>query len=156
MKRIALVAALLAAPVSAHADILSNVFSEGPYVQKMHISARLHPPGRFIHRRIASERGAGGFVALASFYGGGPRAYELNARTANGERFNKWGLTAAHRTLPFGTLLNVCFTRCVVVRVNDRGPARWLRRDIDLSRGAAEAIGLIAKGVGRVDVSILN
>jgi rare lipoprotein A len=104
-------------------------------------------------RAVAEPRG---FVALASFYGGAPRKYEPNARTANGERFNKWGFTAAHRTLPFGTRLNVCFARCVVVRVNDRGPARWTGRSLDLSRGAASASGLLKAGVGRVRVAILR
>lgn len=93
---------------------------------------------------------------LASFYGGGPRAYEPNSHTANGERFNQWGLTAAHRTLPFGTKLRVCFSGCAVVRVNDRGPARWTGRSLDLSRGAASAVGLVRRGVGTVRVAILG
>ena len=95
---------------------------------------------------------AGEFTALASYYGG--HEY-LNARTASGERFRASGLTAAHRTLPFGTRLNVCFARCVVVRVNDRGPARWTGRDLDLSRGAAGASGLLKAGVGRMRVTRL-
>lgn len=71
--------------------------------------------------------------------------------TASGERFNPDGLTAAHKTLPFGTTLKVCyFERCTVVRINDRGPF-IAGRDLDLSRGAARAIGLT--GVGRVWVS---
>jgi rare lipoprotein A len=75
--------------------------------------------------------------------------------TANGERYNQNGLTAAHKTLPFGTRLQVCFRRCAVVRVNDRGPyAR--NREIDLSRGAADAIGLTSSGVGRVKLTRLT
>lgn len=82
----------------------------------------------------------------ASYYGA-----ESGRRTASGERFNPNGLTAAHRTLPFGTRLRVCYRGCVVVRVNDRGP--FIRgRSLDLSAGAARAIGLTRVGVGMVEV----
>jgi rare lipoprotein A len=88
---------------------------------------------------------------LTSWYGPG-----FHGRlTANGERYNQHGLTAAHKTLPFGTRLQVCFRRCAVVRVNDRGPFIH-GREIDLSKGAADAIGLTASGVGRVKVTRLN
>ena len=88
---------------------------------------------------------------VASFYGGGER---LNARTASGEAFRPGALTAAHRSLPFGTRLHVCYARCVTVRVNDRGPAAWTGRALDLSRGAASAIGMTGAGVARVRVAI--
>ncbi|MDE4910370.1 septal ring lytic transglycosylase RlpA family protein [Methylobacterium sp. 092160098-2] len=82
----------------------------------------------------------------ASWYGSGHR-------TANGERFAADGLTAAHRSLPFGTRVRVTYgARSVVVRINDRGPF-VAGRAIDLSRGAARAIGL--SGVGRVHLAIL-
>jgi rare lipoprotein A len=75
-------------------------------------------------------------AATASFYG-----RESGPKTANGERFNPAGMTAAHRTLPFGTYVRVTYQgRSVVVRINDRGP--FIRgRDIDLSEGAAHRIG---------------
>lgn len=67
------------------------------------------------------------------------------------------GLTAAHRSLPLGTRLLVSHAgRSVVVRVNDRGPAAWTGRSLDLSRGAASAIGLISSGVGAVQVQVLG
>lgn len=81
---------------------------------------------------------------LASFYWQG-------TQTASGERFNPDGMTAAHRTLPFGTRLRVCYRGCVVVRINDRGP--FNRLDIDLSRGAARAIGMESAGIARVMVT---
>ena len=88
---------------------------------------------------------------LTSWYGPG-----FNGRlTASGERYNQNGLTAAHKTLPFGTRLRVCFLRCAVVRVTDRGPFIH-GREVDLSKGAADAIGLTASGVGRVQVTRLN
>jgi rare lipoprotein A len=88
---------------------------------------------------------------LSSWYGPG---FQGNP-TANGERFNQHALTAAHKTLPFGTRLRVCFKRCAVVRVNDRGP--YIHgRSLDLSKGAADVIGLTGSGVGRIKVTRLS
>jgi len=74
--------------------------------------------------------------------------YALHSRTASGERMNPSALTAAHRTLPFGTRLKVTNQRngkSVVVRINDRGP--FVRgRVLDLSRAAAREIGMIGSG----------
>lgn len=79
--------------------------------------------------------------------------YAEGARTANGERFRPDGLTCAHRTLPFGTMLRVTYRgRSAVCRVNDRGP--FIRgRSLDLSRGTARAIGMA--GVASVEVEVL-
>ena len=86
---------------------------------------------------------------LASFYWHGQQ-------TASGERFNPGAMTAAHRTRPFGQrvrVTNLSNGRAVVVRINDRGP--FIRgRVIDLSRGAASAIGMIGAGVARVRISV--
>lgn len=81
--------------------------------------------------------------------------YSHGQRTANGEHFNPLGMTAAHKTLPFGTRLKVCRGgRCVEVRISDRGP--FIRgRDIDLSLGAARVIGLTGVGVGKVTIEKL-
>ena len=80
---------------------------------------------------------------VASIYGGGDGL--CGHRTANGERLNCAAMTAAHRRLPFGTLIRVCHSGCATVRINDRGP--WVRgRDIDLSPAAARAIGLHKTG----------
>lgn len=86
---------------------------------------------------------------VASYYG-----KESGPRTASGERFDPNGMTAAHRTLPFGTMVRVTYQgRSVVVRVNDRGP--FIKgRDIDLSEGAARRIGL--PGVGHVQIEIMG
>ncbi len=86
------------------------------------------------------------FSGMASYYGN-----ELaGRRTASGVRFNPGGMTAAHRSLPFGTKLRVTHGgRSVVVTINDRGP--FVRgRVLDLSKGAAQAIGMTGRGVGRV------
>jgi rare lipoprotein A len=103
-------------------------------------SARLHPHGRFF--------------AKASWYGGGEK---LNALTKSGEVFRPDGLTCAHRHLPIGTRLLVSRgNRSVIVTVNDRGPAAWTGRSLDVSRGAAVRLGLIESGVGRVRVALIN
>jgi rare lipoprotein A len=87
----------------------------------------------------------------ASWYGPGFHG----RRTASGETFNTNELTAAHRTLPFGTrvrVVNKKTGKSVVVRINDRGPYAH-GRVIDLSRASAQAIGIL--GVGSVDVAQL-
>ena len=80
--------------------------------------------------------------------------YKSGKRTANGERFNPNGYTAAHRTLPFGTrvlVTNLRNGKSVIVRINDRGP--FIRsRVIDLSLGAARAVNLTGSGVVKVKV----
>ena len=74
--------------------------------------------------------------------------YHEGQITANGERFKPDGLTAAIWGYPFGTNLRVNYRgRSVVVRINDRGPAKWTGRCIDLSRGAARVLGFLNAGV---------
>jgi rare lipoprotein A len=100
---------------------------------------------------IAPSSGSGrSFSGMASFYGN-----ESGSKTASGQRFNQNAMTAAHRTLPFGTRLKVTHgDRSVVVTINDRGP--FIRgRVLDLSTGAARAIGLTGAGVGRVVAEVM-
>jgi rare lipoprotein A len=90
----------------------------------------------------------------ASWYGG---SEYLNSHTASGERFNPHAMTAAHRSLPFGTRVRVTYRgKSVVVRINDRGPARYTGRCLDLSRSAADAIGMRRAGVGGVTFRVLR
>ncbi len=79
-------------------------------------------------------------------------------KTASGEPFNQHALTAAHRSLPFGTLVrvtNLSNKRSVVVRINDRGPYAH-SRVIDVSRKAAEKLGMLDHGVAPVRLQRLN
>lgn len=93
-------------------------------------------------------------VGIASWYGPGFDGQ----RTANGEIYDMNGISAAHKTLPFGTIVRVVDLetgRSVVVRINDRGP--FIKgRIIDLSKGAAQALGIVAKGVTKVGLRILR
>ena len=107
---------------------------------------------------------APGPVALASEPGviTGSASYYADRfhgrRTASGENYDKHQLTAAHPSLPFGTRVRVTNKgngRSVIVRINDRGPFTG-KRVIDLSRAAAEDLGMIRSGVVRVRVEILG
>ena len=95
-------------------------------------------------------------VQPASAQSGAASWYASGHRTANGERFNPNGMTAAHRSLPFGTRVRVENKRngrSVVVRINDRGPFTK-GRIIDLSRAAAAKINMIKQGVAPVRVQV--
>jgi rare lipoprotein A len=131
-------------------------------------SHRYHHGHRHFHLASNSPRVSGGswrdanatfspssgsgrtFSGIASFYGN-----ESGSKTASGQRFNQNLLTAAHRSLPFGTRLRVTRgNRSVVVTINDRGP--FVRgRVLDLSTAAAREVGLTGVGVGRVTAEVL-
>lgn len=91
-------------------------------------------------------------IMTASWYG----PYFHGRETANGERYNMYGMTAAHKTLPFNTRLKVTYKgKTVVVRINDRGP--YIKgRDLDLSYGAAKRLGMTGAGVVTVRVEFLT
>lgn len=93
-------------------------------------------------------------TGTASYYG----AKHHGKKTASGEPFNQHAMTAAHRRLPFGTrvqVTNLSNDRSVVVRINDRGP-HIRGRLIDLSRQAAEQLGMLRSGTARVRVQALS
>lgn len=93
-------------------------------------------------------------TGTASYYG----ARHHGKRTASGEPFDQHGLSAAHRELPFGTrvqVTNLSNDKTVVVHINDRGP-HTRGRLIDLSRAAAEQLGMLRSGTARVRVQALS
>lgn len=106
--------------------------------------------GLIVATPIASHAQCGG----ASWYGPGFHG----KRTASGERFNSSALTAAHRSMRFGTKVRVTNSKTgksVIVRINDRGP--FIKgRIIDLSSGAASKIGIKRSGVGRVCLKVIR
>jgi len=114
-----------------------------------HHAARADNTWRESNASIGSGTGRS-FAGIASFYGN-----EAGRQTASGQRFNQEAMTAAHRSLPFGTKLRVTHGgRSVVVTINDRGP--FVRgRVLDLSTGAARAIGLTSAGVGHVTAEVM-
>ena len=110
--------------------------------------ARKHDP--FPSHKTAEESKVKSY-GVASFYSEG-------AKTANGESFNPNELTAAHRTLPFGTRLrvtNVATGQSVTVRVNDRGPF-VPGRVVDVSHSAAQSLGMVGQGVAKVKLDVVQ
>lgn len=109
--------------------------------------------------RLEGEYGGRRAVAVlegeASYYGDSLAGHH----TANGERYDPRAFTAAHRTLPFGTIVRVVRTdthAVVYVRVTDRGPFGSSRRILDLSRAAAERLHMIRSGVAKVRAEIVE
>nr|WP_157642996.1 septal ring lytic transglycosylase RlpA family protein [Bradyrhizobium sp. WSM4349] len=93
------------------------------------------------------------FAGLASYYSNG----ESGNRTASGARFDDRVPTTAHRCLPFGIPLRVSRGgRSVIVTVNDRGPAAWTGRVLDLARAPAVQLGLVGPGVARVEAEVVE
>jgi rare lipoprotein A len=184
----AVVAAGLLAAAPARADGWADSYSEGHIIKRIEkgntsegrtrFSGRsnlgvmtsddddVRPTAR--SRRTAraeareERRGRSGRVTTAAFSGGGSSGiasyYWQPQRVASGGMFNPNAMTAAHKTLPFGTRVRVTnhnTGRSAVVTINDRGP--FVRgRVIDLSRAAAGAVGMIGSGLARVSLEILG
>lgn len=156
---ISLIQPAYADPIS---DFLDSIFKQPQHYQPMvkykkgnrvqmiwDRNTNVSDPENHFRIRFPEEQSSSKW--LASYYGAGEK---LNRHTANGEVFNPHGLTAAHRNLPIGSLLRVSHQgHSVVVRVNDRGPAAWTGRSLDLSYGAAKRLGMTAKGEAWVSVS---
>ncbi len=117
------------------------------------------PPRESPHEAVAETRAPTpreeGQVGYATWYG----AALAGRTTASGERFDPAKMTAAHRSLPFGTWVEV---RCVDtgqsvrVRITDRGPFGHPQRIIDLSRAAAQQLGIVKVGTARVEVRVVS
>ena len=103
----------------------------------------------------ASMRPGSATYGKASWYGG-----KFHGRkTASGERFDKWAMTAAHRTLPFQSVVrvtNLSNGRSVQLRITDRGPFGRRERIIDVSEGAAERLGMKQAGVVKIRLEVLE
>ena len=110
--------------------------------------------GKGVAQAVSSPFRSQEIIGKASWYG---RAHH-GKRTASGEIYDMYKLTAAHRSLPYGTKVNVTNMqngRAVVVKINDRGPASK-RRVIDLSFAAAKEIGLAERGSEQVQLTVLD
>jgi rare lipoprotein A len=117
-------------------------------VKRKHAPLAARKPNTLAERKPEAKDAASG---TASFY-------KHHQRTANGETFNPSELTAAHRTLPFGTRLrvtNVETGKSVTVRVNDRGPF-IAGRVVDVSHSAAEALGMVGRGIAKVKLDVME
>jgi rare lipoprotein A len=145
---------LLAATILAGGSITEASAKSRHHRHHHHHVAKAKPADsswRDANAAIPAGGGGRSFAGVASFYGN-----ESGSKTASGQRFNQNAMTAAHRSLPFGTKLRVTYKgRSVVVTVNDRGP--FIKgRVLDLSTGAARAVGLSsAAGVGHVTADVI-
>lgn len=139
--------AVAAAPVKAK----SNIATSAKVKTKI---AKTSKPAKVAKAAKSTAGGASYQSGMASWYGG-----KFHGRkTANGETYNMNAMTAAHKTLPFGTRVRVTNTRngdTTIVRINDRGPF-IAGRIIDLSRAAAADIGVTNSGVAPVKIAILG
>lgn len=112
---------------------------------------RVHVHRANHHRRPVLHSATSGQIGMASYYHHGQVV-------ASGARFNPGSLTAAHKSLPFGTRVRVTHLasgRTVEVRINDRGPF-IAGRILDLSKAAANVIGMTASGIARVKMTVLG
>ena len=146
---VALTAATVAA--CAQAPVVANKPSSFDTGRHASIATKKRAPAAEDKADKQNAEAAGGSYGLASFYG-------HQSRTASGEKFNPHELTAAHRTLPFGTrvrVTDVSTGRSVTVRVNDRGPF-VPGRVVDISSSAAETLGISGRGVAKVKLDVVD
>ncbi len=119
-----------------------------PFLLALALPAGCAGPGTLAPRDSYSE------IGMASYYGP-----EFHGRpTASGTTYRSGGMTAAHRTLPFGTrvrVTNLSNGRSVVVTVTDRGPQRR-ERIVDLSKRAAKELDIVRQGVARVRLDVVD
>ena len=138
--------AMIAATLLIGGGSITEAAAKSRHHSHRHHAHKHRVQNNWLNANASASQGQGrSFSGLASYYGN-----ESGSKTASGQRFNQQAMTAAHRSLPFGTRLRVTHgSRSVVVTINDRGP--FIRgRVLDLSKGAAHAIGLTGRGVGRV------
>ncbi|WP_045836826.1 septal ring lytic transglycosylase RlpA family protein [Hyphomicrobium sp. 99] len=139
-----------AVPAMASSSHHKATYHKASYQKKAHYSSkgsRKHYAQGNARKHVGGSASGG----MASYYWEGQQ-------TASGARFNPEGMTAAHRTLPFGTRVRVTNQsngQSVVVTINDRGPFVG-GRVIDLSRGAARKINMTGAGVARVSLEVLG
>jgi len=121
-------------------------------IERPHRVAALHP------RPISRTRAPSDISDAKQSASRGVASFYSDTETASGERFDKNEMTAAHPTLPFGTKLRVTDVssgRFVTVRVNDRGPF-VPGRVVDISPSAAEALGMVDKGLANVRLDVVR
>jgi rare lipoprotein A len=149
MKSFVLLPALL--PLLVFTYDASDAVAGGVTAKSKVVAGQRHANLPRTHRRHRVPHAAAGQVGTASYYKHGQFV-------ASGGRFNPGAMTAAHPTLPFGTRVRVTHLgsgRTVEVRINDRGPF-IAGRILDLSKAAADIIGLTASGVARVSMTVLG
>jgi len=153
-----LAVALAAASLAACAQ--SSVVTQKSELRASRQASLVHDrtASSMMKRRVAAVRKHTPFASRKTASHGVASYYTEGTKTASGEKFNTLEMTAAHPTLPFGTKLrvtNVASGRSVTVRVNDRGP--YVQgRVVDVSYSAADALGMVGKGVAKVKLDVVQ
>lgn len=161
--RTAVMAAALAFPVSASAPALADDQVDAFATSFAGLGTpTAHKPASDAVDITAIDPADEAAPGLGDPIGSGVASYYADKfngrRTASGEAFSNGAMTAAHRSLPFGTkvrVTNPANGKSVVVRINDRGPFHG-GRVIDLSRNAASQLGIVQRGHGRVELALLD
>lgn len=141
---------------ASHRSFLRSVMMASSLVSMVVLlsSCTMLGGGDKLAKKLGENKVLSSQTGIASFYG----FDHVGRKTANGERFNPYGMTAAHKTLPFGSVVRVtCLDthKSVVVRINDRGP--YVKgRIIDLAREAAKDLDMLQKGLTRCRVDVLQ
>ena len=138
-----------ASPQESAAEAAPQRRASVAHHRRVAAASRKHTPFATIPAAAKPAATTEGSVGIASFY-------KYEAKTASGEQFKPSELTAAHRTLPFGTRLrvtNVATGQSVTVRVNDRGPF-IPGRVVDVSHSAAKVLGMVDRGVAKVKLEV--
>lgn len=148
----------------AAAAVVESVNADSMNADTVAVAAPKPDSATVVENRVTeeAEKAAAEAAAKTKSLGSGEASYYgrgfAGRPTANGETFNPAEMTAAHRTLPFGSKLRVTNKqngRSVIVRVNDRGPYAH-NRVLDLSQGAAEKIGMIHSGTAQVTLELIS
>jgi rare lipoprotein A len=150
--------ALLACPLFSHAEDFSPIPEVYDVWQPPAPWLYTPPPEQWqpqsVPESVVPAKARKSLSGSASYYG---RRFH-GRKTASGQRFDMNAMTAAHRTLPLGSVVKVTNTRnsrSVVLRINDRGPYHG-RRVLDVSKGAAEALGMLNSGTAPVRIEVLS
>ena len=157
---LALYACASAPPPSPREPITVESPSDAAYASHHGVTAKLEPlPGMQKHgfdpRQYYERRALYALSGVASYYGD----QFAGRSTANGERYDPDAYTAAHRSLPFGTIVRVTRRSTgdwVLVRINDRGPFGKRQRILDLSKQAARRLGMLHDGIAKVRAEVLE
>ena len=140
-------ATVLLFSVTSARSVVGNILSPSAVFAKPSAASLISPPASVASRPAT-------MLMVASWYG---QKFQ-GRKTSSGERFDLNKLTAAHKTLPLGSLVKLTAPltgRSVIVRINDRGP--WLKgRDLDLSEAAAIKLGIHEKGIAPVEMALLK
>ena len=136
-------------PVQAQPTTAKASKSHPPFTRVTHHHMDRAKPANVLQRNVRTSGGCNNCIRLLASW------YSLHSKMANGRRMNPGHFTVAHRTLPLGTSVRISYRgRSVLAKVTDRGPFHG-RRDLDVSRAIAVALGFVGKGTAYLSLEVL-